>query len=105
MQSSAAASRISRASSPSPWRSRGGVEELEGQPGDLGRVRRVLVHQLGQVEDALAAQVGEVVERAAVATLPGVEQHALAQGVVGHDQLVEVELVHDLLEDHARRRG
>ena len=100
LHSRAAASRISRASSPSPWRSLGGVEQLEGEPGDLGGVRRVLVHQLGQVEHALAAQVGQVVERAAVAALPGVEQHALAQGEVGHDQLVDPELVHHLLEDH-----
>ena len=40
-----------------------------------------------------------MVERAAVATLPGVEQHALAQGVVGDDQLRDPELVHHLLED------
>ena len=76
------------------------VEELESEARDLGRVRRVLVHQLTEVEDALTPEIGQVVERAAVTAPPRVEQHALAERVVGHDQLGDVELVHHLLEDH-----
>ena len=99
LQSSAAASRISRASSPSPWRACVCVEELEGEPRHLGRVRLVLVHQLREAQHALAPQVGQVVQRSAVAAPPRVEEHALPQRVVGHHELVEAELVHHLLED------
>ena len=48
-------------------RARGLVEQLEGQPGHVGRVVGLLVHHLGQADHAAPAQVVEVVERGAVA--------------------------------------
>ena len=82
-----------------PVQLRGPVEEVEGKGGDVLGMLAVLVHELGELHDAAAPDVGEVVQGSAVAALPGVEQHALAQGVVGERHRFETELLEDLLEN------
>ena len=82
-----------------PVQLRSPVEEVEGEGGDVLGVLAVLVHELGELHDAAAPDVGEVVQRSAVAALPGIEQHTLAQGVVGERHRFETELLEDLLED------
>ena len=75
------------------------VEQLQGQAGDVGRVLGLLVAQLGQVQDAAPRHVAQVVEGAALGALDGVEQHALAQRVVGDLDLVDGEGLEHALED------
>ena len=70
---------------------------------EIGKIATCRACFIGELL-ALPAEVGEVVEGATVASAPGVEEHALAQGVVGDHHLGEVELVHHLLEDQGPRQ-
>ena len=75
------------------------VEQLEGQLGHMGTVLGLVVHELGQAGDAAPPQVVEVVEGGTVATLEGVEQRPLSQGVARDHHLVDAEHGHGLLGD------
>ena len=58
-----------------------GVEQLDGERGDVGRVGRIVVAALGELPDAAARHVAQVVHVGPAVPPPAdrVEQHALAE--------------------------
>ncbi len=58
-----------------------GVEQLDGEAGDVGRVRRVVVAAIGELADAAPRHVARGGGRSAPPRRPAdrVEQHAVAQ--------------------------
>ena len=76
------------------------VEEARGRGAAAWRPWPTLVgHQVGQVAHAGGPDVAEVVERGVVVAAEGVEQQALPQGVVGDDQRLGRQVVHELLQE------
>ena len=70
------------------------VEQLDGEAGDVRRVRRVVVAPLGELADAAPRHVAEVVQRAVDAHPPdGVEQHAVTQRSLAERHPLDAELV------------
>ena len=100
--SRAAYSSSSRSSGPRRCRPRGArrVEQLEGEPGDLARVRLVERGGARELQHAPLAHAGAVLELVLAGAGEVVEQQALAQAaLVERDDRLDAEVLHERLED------
>ena len=79
------------------------VEQLDGEAGDVSRVRRVVVAPLGELADAAPRHVAEVVQRPVDTHPPdGVDEHAVTQrGLAERDPLDAERRRHRLQDQRA----
>ena len=81
------------------------IEQLQRELGCTGDVIEVLVERLGHPRDRTAADVAQPMDQVgAVASGDPVDQDALAQGGLRHDDPVDRQQIDDLVRAGSRRR-